>query len=439
MRWTSHRSLRSCISSTTALDKTKAKTYAWIEWKKGLKSIPLFFLITVIGILLLLAALAVSRAASGSNDASLKIDVAVAGAKGDSMTEKAVTVVRTLDVVRTITRFHMTDTDEADQGIADGTYDAAIYLTGNMYEDINEGYNTPVVVRFSGNSVLEADLFRELIETGVKDLGIAESSIYAVYDLSREYPTAKKTRKIATKMAKRYIRMFLERTLLFDNELISSESEMTPLEYAVTSLMLIMMLLTGVGLAGFYSADEVVTGKALERTGIRRWYQNTVKIAVISSVIWLMQQIVSCILAVLLRGGEIRMVHPLATIPLAVGVAALIHLVYRVIPTNSAALVYLLVSVFMIIAGGGFFAPSSMPKAAEAVSRILPFSTWHLYLSKLLKTDGGAGGVCVRVLIGAVIMIALAAVLSRTAEMLGNRIGQYRNERTDVRERAVRS
>ncbi len=80
MRWTSHRSLRSCISSTTALDKTKAKTYAWIEWKKGLKSIPLFFLITVIGILLLLAALAVSRAASGSNDASVKIDVAVAGA-----------------------------------------------------------------------------------------------------------------------------------------------------------------------------------------------------------------------------------------------------------------------------------------------------------------------------------------------------------------------
>ena len=153
--------------------------------------IPLFFLMLLLTVALLGAAVLCFNAANGKGGTLLRVDVAIAGGNEDEMTEKAVKLVQRMDVIKSIAKFHRVSEAEADRKISDGTYDAALYVTDNMYEDINEGYNTPIVIKISDNPTLSAALFRELVLTGVEDLQTAESTIYSVYDMSKEYPTKK--------------------------------------------------------------------------------------------------------------------------------------------------------------------------------------------------------------------------------------------------------
>ena len=76
------------------MNRVSAKTYFEMEGKKGLQLIPLFFLMLLLTVALLGAAVLCINAASGKGGTLLRVDVAIAGGNEDAMTEKAVKLVQ---------------------------------------------------------------------------------------------------------------------------------------------------------------------------------------------------------------------------------------------------------------------------------------------------------------------------------------------------------
>ena len=65
-----------------------------MEGKKGLQLIPLFFLMLLLTVALLGAAVLCFNAASGKGGTLLRVDVAIAGGNEDEMTEKKLTIIK---------------------------------------------------------------------------------------------------------------------------------------------------------------------------------------------------------------------------------------------------------------------------------------------------------------------------------------------------------
>ena len=372
-----------------------------------MRIIPLFFLMLTLTVALTGAAVLCFQSVQKKGGSLLRIDVAVAGGSGDKMTEKAVGLVQQMDVVKSVCRFHRVSVKEADEKVRDGQYDAALYLTDHMYQDINQGYNTPVVIKLADHPSFSGKLFCELIETGVRDLQTAEATVYAVYDLSEEYPTGKPAEKIANKMAARFIKLFLGRGTVFKTSVLSPYGEMTGIQFAVFSLMLILPLLLGMGFASFYGNDEILTGRSLARIGVPRWFQSGVKIIVMTVLIWVFMMLTEAVCRIPEALRPAASVNPVFLILPAFGITAYIHLIYSLIPDESGSCLYLVISALMLVFAGGIFPPSLMPRIAGGIARVLPFFGWQRFLS---ATAGGAsaGYAAVMVVAAAAVMIAAA-------------------------------
>lgn len=378
-----------------------------MEWKRGLRSIPLFFLVLLATAGILVAAIALSGVMSGEGDALPKADVAVVGSDGDAMTKKAMRAAQRLEVIRATTNMHFVSRAEADKGIDDGTYDAAIYLTDNMYEDINEGHNTPVHIRLAEDAAVSEELFRDLVEVGASDLDIAESAIYSFYDLAEEYQTAKKPLRIANKMASNFIKLFLTRTTVWDDTMLSSDGEQTTAVYLMVTFELVFAMLLGIGFAIFYTEEERTTGKALERLGVHRVTQHAVKISVMTVSIWLFMQIVTGLMMLVPAMRAWPLFHPFGTLITAFGIAVFVHLIYHFVTGPAAAFIYLVVAAAMVVLAGGVVPIGQMPTPVAACVRLLPFAGWHRFLSSLMGSGSPSASAGAAVIVTALILLAV--------------------------------
>lgn len=389
------------------MNLTRAKTYCKMEWKRGLRSIPLFFLVLLVTAGILVAAVAVSGIASGNSTALPKVDVAVVGSEGDAMTEKGIRMAGRLEVIKATTEFHYVSEKEADEGIEDGTFDAAIYLNDNMYEDINQGVNTPVHIRLARDGTISEKLFREMVEVGVYDLGTAESAIYAFYDLAEQYPTARRPLRIANKMASRFISLFLSRTSVWDDTMLSSNGEQTTAVYTTVTFELVFALLLGIGFAIFYTEEERTTGKALERLGVSALAQHAVKISVMTVSIWLFIQILTGLAMLVPALRSWPLFHPLGSWIPAFGMAVFVHFVYHFAKGPAAAFIYLICAAAMVVLAGGVVPIGQMPRPMAACVKLLPFAGWHQYLSALMGSGASQAATGIAVVITALVMLAV--------------------------------
>ena len=87
-----------------------------MEWKRGLRSIPLFFLVLLGTAAILIGAVALSGVMNGRSEVLPKVDVAIVGAEGDAMTEKGIRMAGRLEVVKATTKFHFVSEQQAEKG-----------------------------------------------------------------------------------------------------------------------------------------------------------------------------------------------------------------------------------------------------------------------------------------------------------------------------------
>ena len=238
--------------------------------------------------------------------------------------------------------------------------------------------------------------------------------------MSKEYPTKKRTRKVANKMASRFINLFLGRGTTFKTTMLSAYGDMTALEFAEISLVLVFALILGIGFAPFYGRDEIVTGRSLARIGVGRVYQSGVKIVVMTGILWVFLIILTALLKMPEMLREVSLLRPVHLLLPALGIAAYIHFIYQLLPGESGSFLYMIVTVMMVVLAGGLFPVSLMPPALARLSGALPFYGWQSYLSGMIGR-GGVAHAGIMILITACLLIALAEGAVYVKERTGER------------------
>ena len=393
--------------------------YLRLEMKKGMKLIPFFLLSFFITAAAVFAAAAAVSLAMGRQSVLPKAEVAVvAGSDGsddsvdtegnlDFKTMMMIGVVQSMESVKSICHFSYMSPKEAADGLKNGSVQAAVYLPDGVYEDINNGMNTPVKVRLSnGGSSFLSGLFRGLVNAGVKLIETVETAIYSVDYLSETYPLKDELTTIEDTIFSAYVAGALARGGVWKSENISTAfGSLTLPEFYAAGAVLLILLLLGAGFLVFYTPGEQETQRVLGRKGLPIPASSAAKIVTALLVFF--------VFSLLLTYGAVWILHlffpetygmPAVSgifgiiprlLPASFLAACFIHLVYSVVPEKGAGLVCLLVSLLIFLLGGGLVPSAYLPGFLRAAAPYSPSAAAQSLIGgAILHLANGSEGPC---------------------------------------------
>ena len=395
--------------------------YLKYEMKKGMALIP-FFLVSALlaGGAVLLAAI-IFCAVMDARQLFPKAQVAiVAGsdgtddsseAKGDVglKTNLALGLVQGMESVKSICSFNYMSPLEAVEGLKDGSVDAAIYLPKGVYEDINNGTNTPVLIRLSPrNKALSEGLFAQLVADGASLIRTVETGVYSVDRTSAVYAPVSSLGNAEDQMFSLYVKCALARGNSFTEHGVSLFGSLTQLQFYEVTAILLLLLLFGIGFAVLYNEGERRAVFYMRRSGFHCVKAAAAKLLSATCVLFLLLTLITLAAGVLfpngiaagsgeeaaaipelLAGAFSKLPSQLPMILLIAGtLSILIHVIYSLIPVKHAALLYLLIVIALFCLTGGLLPSPSMSRGLQTAASISPIPLWQKAIAAMLFGGG---------------------------------------------------
>lgn len=180
-------------------------TYFLLEYKKSIKVLLKSFGSTLMMLILIIAGTcAVSHFVFQSRIFE-PVKVGMVVDEEDEKVKIITKVVSTMESVESICDFVYVDETEAKKLLAQNELAAAIVLPEDFYEDVDNGYNTPVTVYVSEEASLNQKVFQELLTDGVSLLRTSEAGVYSMLHVGKEYSAELSQRKIGDVISEIYI------------------------------------------------------------------------------------------------------------------------------------------------------------------------------------------------------------------------------------------
>lgn len=344
------------------------------------------------------AEVAIVAGSDGSDDS-----VETAGSV-DLQTRLAIGLVEGMESVKSICHISYMSPKEAAEGLDSGRVDAALYMPEGMYEDIDSGVNTPVLVRLSARGeALSRDLFRGLIEDGVRLIRTVESAVYSVDRMRADRATVGTLAEAQDKIFSVYLAGAMARGSVFREEGVSLYGSLTMEQYYLSTALLLILLLFGIGLVTLYSDGEREAMHYLKREGLGTAKTSAVKILTSAAVLFIMLLILSLFIraGVNLPAGEGEGIvrRFLSALPEAVravpgalprmlltagSMGVFIHIVYSAADRKRAALIYLLVVLALFSLTGGLLPLPYLPDGLASFLSLTPVPLWQRGLAMIL-------------------------------------------------------
>ncbi|MBQ1312480.1 MAG: ABC transporter permease [Blautia sp.] len=372
------------------MEKPRKGIYYLLIWKKGIRILTRFFVtLLVTGVILILGTLAIFAASRKEKSLLPRVQVAVTVLDGNMATTMAVQMVGEMDAVRNVCDFRLLSKEEAQRAVRDGTVQASIYLTEDLYQDVNHGVNTPVLVEVAKDSSLGLQLFKDLINVGVSMLQIGEANVYTLDEISEVYEMNVSVSDLMDTIADNYLNLAFNRNSVWITTMLSPYGNISMMGfYSITVALAVVCLLFGTGFSGLYDQKEHSVDVCLARMGITTVTRSLARLLVETFVNWLLLIIVLLPALYFTNSAElsVSMVSTVipGLIPIAFSVAAFIHLVNSFAVGDSGNLFYLIISILLFVLGGGLFPAAYLPPALYRISSVLPIGFWQRYLSDLL-------------------------------------------------------
>ena len=198
-----------------------------------------------------------------------------------------------MESVKNICEFLICSEEDANQGLYDGTVEAAIFLTPHIYDDINEGYNTPVTVKFAKNSLFAGDLFKGLIEDGERIVRIVESACYAGGDAYEIYEVNASRAWIEGTIFDIYVAKALSRNILYKENVLEPRNGFSIYHFYFAAILTACALITGISLGVFYQKNDRAVAWKLNSVGLNPAVTGLCRILVIASLLCFILMILS--------------------------------------------------------------------------------------------------------------------------------------------------
>ena len=392
---------------------SKKKTvYRKLIWKKAMLVLPRFLLSLVLSVLAVGLCAFVVYKASGEERMLPGIDVAVVAEGDDLMVQMGMNLVQGMESVKSLCRFHSTDEADAVSGLQSEKYQAAVYLPEDIYDDVNEGVNTPVRVQISSRSILSLSLFRDLVDTALSMIQTGESAVYALYDTSYAYETNGKVDPLTDRIAAGFMTLAITRGSDFRVTVLSPYGDISIRSfYTVTIVLFLVCLLLGACFAGLFRREKEAMLVSLKRNGITDLTRTGAKISAMMLVLFPLLTVTYIALSRLTDISVFRLASLLFLLVLSLSLASFMHLICQVVPGEACSLFYMIVSMVIFLLGGGLFPSSMLPESLHVLPALLPVRGWQRCLLEVFEGTLSSE-VLLEVLLYGFIMAAAAYLIS---------------------------
>lgn len=175
-----------------------------------------------------------------------KVNIALSMSENDKSAKFMISIIKEMKSIKESCNFvQVNDKEEARQMVKDGKTYGAIIIPKGLARDIMDGTNTPATVILPSNSSIQANLIKDLIDSGTKSLTSAQAGIYAVTYEYEEVYNDRITKELQDNINIKYFDHTLARESYFNHTKISASGELTLLEHYISSGTVLFMLLLG--------------------------------------------------------------------------------------------------------------------------------------------------------------------------------------------------
>ena len=385
----------------------KRLAYCRVIWKKGLLLLPRF-LIAIVCVAVVLTGVVYGFYTYVQKDQVLpKAKVAIVTVPGDLVTGIGANAVANMESVKDVCEIVFMEKRAAETAMEQGEIDAAIYLTEDIYDNIENGENTPVRVQLASKAHMGLNVFEDLMATGMTLLQTGQAMVYSLGSAAHGRETSQSVPDLMDSMAMDYLDLAINRSTVWRSKLVSAYGDIPATDfYIMTMILVIVCVFLGMGFGGLYDRQGRTVEQCLRRTGIGMGTGTFARMSVITAVIWTLTAVIVCAMGLFTEFSEFRPIQLLLLLGLAFSIAGLVHLIHSWMAGSNGTIFYLLIMILMFVAGGGLFPSAYLPAAVQKIVPFLPVSLWQKYLVDTIWREISVTTVVQVLALGAAMMIA---------------------------------
>lgn len=346
--------------------------YLRLELKRAYKKFP-HILAGAIVLLILAAAIALlaSRMLYGEKAAE-RITVGVVLPEGDAVAEKVISMVGSLESVKSICDFEYTGRQECLEKLESGEFYAVMEVPEGFVQDIMNGSNTPVKVLLPKGAGIESRIFKELTDAGAKTLGASQAGIYAGEELYTMYGLESSIPRLEADLNRIYMAYSLPRMDYFRNVRVSATGDVDTIHFYGISVAVLFLLLCVIPASAYLSPHRRAMKQKLALMGIGNGTVIGVRIVGLGLLLFSVAMIMAAIAA---AAGwiEFSLLSVVAVLAVCLSASSMVVFLYQAAGTlmGGVMLLFLAVTTMHFLAGG--FLPSVfLPSPFRAVAGFIP-------------------------------------------------------------------
>lgn len=198
-----------------------------------------------IALLFLAGAIALLAGRALYGDAAVgRVSVGVVLPKEDALARQMVSMISSLDSVKSLCDFRYMEEEEGIKALREGRLSAVMDMPEGLIQGIMDGSNPAVRILLPGDDWLESRIFRELTEAGAKILGASQAGIYAGNELYRMAGMEASVPELERDLNQVFLSYSLPREDYFRYLKVSATGDVeVPVFYGISAYVLFLLLL----------------------------------------------------------------------------------------------------------------------------------------------------------------------------------------------------
>lgn len=364
-------------------------TYFRLELKRACKRLP-HMAAGAIVLMVMLGTIAFTASKMLYGEAAVgRITIGVVLPDQDLLSKKLVSMLGSLDSVKSSCDFQYMDEDQAVKLLKNGKIYGFMSVPKDFVQSIMNGTNMPVTITLAGGRTLESGIFKELTQAGARTLGSAQAGIYAGDQLLETYGLESLTGQLELDLNKLYMEYSLPREDYFGTVRVRATGDVDPLTFYGISGFVLYLLLAAIPVSGYLAPQSRVMSQKLSLMGVGPWTGTAARIVGLAALM------AAAALPVLAAAVQMEFtelcwqVFPALAL-VCLSAASMVLFFYEAAGTlMGGVLLLFLGSVVLLFLSGGFLPLVFLPAAVQALAPCLP-TTILLNGVKMLVTGNYA-------------------------------------------------
>ncbi len=329
-------------------------------------------------------------------DSFEKVKVGIVILDEDQTTKKLFRLLYAMESVNNICSFDFVDEDTVQEQLESGELKAALIISPDFYNDVNNGRNTPVTLLLGEEEDFETTFFYELVMDGCELIRTTEAQIYAISDEMEVYETKITVDEAQDMFSMLYIEQILRRYDAFEELLLSPTGTYNLSQHYMIAVLSALLLMLGLNFGILYQKDEMEIIWMLQRDGMSKFGFSMIKTGAMAVPLWVSAAAIyggGCLLCLVFHTSFMSWQWSTVLMlgMVAIGVASYFHLIYSWFGNSEkSGMILFVLNLLMLLFSGAVLPVSYMPDLIEKIYKAFPLTIWwRLMGNGIFQSVGG--------------------------------------------------